>query len=106
MSGPRIQRFEDATSWNAFVREQAGWTHFHLYEWKHVIERVFGHECIYLAQSNAGNAIEGLLPLVRVKSRLFVFINWAWSYFTYDQSLRLMIRPKGKEEEEGERVRG
>ena len=71
MSGPRIHRFEDAASWNAFVREQAGWTHFHLYEWKQVIERVFGHECIYLAQSNAGNAIEGVLPLVRVKSRLF-----------------------------------
>jgi len=41
-----------------------------------------------------------LMEILGVKNRLFVFINWAWSYFTYDQSLRLMIRPKGKEEEE------
>ncbi|MCB0521038.1 MAG: NAD(P)/FAD-dependent oxidoreductase [Lewinellaceae bacterium] len=45
-----------------------------------------------------------LMEILGVKNRLFVFINWAWSYFTYDQSLRLMIRPKGKEEEEGELV--
>ena len=38
-----------------------------------------------------------LMALVGVKNRLFVFINWAWSYFTYDQSLRLLIRPKSKE---------
>ncbi len=35
-----------------------------------------------------------LMALVGVKNRLFVFINWAWSYFTYDQSLRLLIHPK------------
>lgn len=34
-----------------------------------------------------------LMALVGVKNRLFVFLNWAWSYFTYDQSLRLLIRP-------------
>lgn len=37
-----------------------------------------------------------LMALVGVKNRLFVFMNWAWNYFTYDQSLRLLIRPKAK----------
>lgn len=35
-----------------------------------------------------------LMAILGVKNRLFVFINWAWSYFTYDQSLRLLIKPK------------
>lgn len=37
-----------------------------------------------------------LMALVGVKNRLFVFINWAFSYFTYDQSLRLLIRQEKK----------
>ena len=36
-----------------------------------------------------------LMSILGVKNRLFVFINWAWSYFTYDQSLRLLINPQG-----------
>lgn len=35
-----------------------------------------------------------LFTLLGVKNKLFVFINWVWNYFTYDQSLRLIIRPK------------
>lgn len=35
-----------------------------------------------------------LMAILGVKNRLFVFINWAWSYFTYDQSLRLLIKPE------------
>jgi NADH dehydrogenase len=34
-----------------------------------------------------------LMSIVGVKNRLFIFINWAWNYLTYDQSLRLIIRP-------------
>ncbi len=34
-----------------------------------------------------------LYQLLGVKNRIFVFINWVWNYFTYDQSLRLIIRP-------------
>ena len=35
-----------------------------------------------------------LFSLIGVKNRLFVFLNWIWNYFTYDQSLRLIIRHK------------
>lgn len=34
-----------------------------------------------------------LFALIGVKNKLFVFINWVWNYFTYDQSLRLIIKP-------------
>lgn len=32
-----------------------------------------------------------LMAIVGVKNRLFIFINWMWSYLTYDQSLRLIL---------------
>jgi NADH dehydrogenase len=36
-----------------------------------------------------------LMSIVGVRNKLVIFINWAWKYFTYDQSLRLILRPKG-----------
>jgi NADH dehydrogenase len=38
-----------------------------------------------------------LMSIVGVKNRLLIFINWAYYYFTYDQSLRLIIKPKMRE---------
>ncbi|MBK6619877.1 MAG: NAD(P)/FAD-dependent oxidoreductase [Saprospirales bacterium] len=35
-----------------------------------------------------------LFQLIGFKNRVFVFINWVWNYMTYDQSLRLIIRPR------------
>lgn len=35
-----------------------------------------------------------LFTLLGVKNKVFVFLNWVWNYFTYDQSLRLIIRPR------------
>lgn len=34
-----------------------------------------------------------LYQLLGVRNKVMVFINWVWNYVTYDQSLRLMIRP-------------
>ena len=44
-----------------------------------------------------------LMYILGVKNRLFVFINWMWSYFTFNQSLRLIIKPvrKGRPAEGG-----
>ncbi|MDX9880519.1 MAG: NAD(P)/FAD-dependent oxidoreductase [Prolixibacteraceae bacterium] len=39
-----------------------------------------------------------LMSIVGVKNRLLVFINWFWNYVTYDQSLRLIIKPFRKED--------
>lgn len=35
-----------------------------------------------------------LFQLLGVRNRVIVFLNWVWNYFTYDQSLRLIIRPR------------
>ena len=34
-----------------------------------------------------------LLLLIGFRNKLVTFLNWAWSYFSYDRSLRLIIRP-------------
>lgn len=34
-----------------------------------------------------------LMSIVGVKNRLFIFVDWMWSYFTYDPSLRIIIKP-------------
>jgi NADH dehydrogenase len=36
-----------------------------------------------------------LMSIVGVRNKLIIFFNWAWKYFTYDQSTRLILRPKG-----------
>ncbi|WP_423128312.1 NAD(P)/FAD-dependent oxidoreductase [Gaoshiqia sp. Z1-71] len=40
-----------------------------------------------------------LMSIVGVKNRLLIFINWLWKYVTFDQSLRLILRPSQKAKE-------
>ena len=40
-----------------------------------------------------------LMSIIGVKNRLFILINWMWLYLTYDQSLRLIIKPTFKNNE-------
>jgi len=35
-----------------------------------------------------------ILSIVGMKNKVSVFVDWVWSYLTYDVSLRLLIRPK------------
>lgn len=42
-----------------------------------------------------------LRAILGVKNKLFVLFNWIWNYTTYDQSLRVIIRPKQKRGGEG-----
>ena len=60
----------NATEWNEFVRAQPDGTFFHLAEWGTAIQRAFGHPVYYLVARD-GQEIKGVLPLGRVRSRLF-----------------------------------
>ena len=33
-----------------------------------------------------------LVSILGVKNKFFVFMDWIWSYFTYDQSNRMILR--------------
>lgn len=57
--------------WDAFAVQQSGYTHFHRIRWRTVIERVFGHQCVYLGARGSDGKLLGILPLVRVRSVVF-----------------------------------
>ncbi|MGV3509950.1 MAG: NAD(P)/FAD-dependent oxidoreductase [Sphingobacteriaceae bacterium] len=38
-----------------------------------------------------------LMSLVGFRNKLVVFVNWMWSYFSYDRGTRLIIRPFNRE---------
>lgn len=68
----RIEPFRGSPEeWNSFGRSRSGWTHFHSWEWQRVIAETFGHECRYYAARGPDGALSGILPLVRVRSRIF-----------------------------------
>jgi FemAB-related protein (PEP-CTERM system-associated) len=59
-----------AARWDAFVAQCPGATFFHRSGWREIIESVFRHRTHFLYAERAGR-LEGVLPLARVKSRLF-----------------------------------
>jgi NADH:ubiquinone reductase (H+-translocating) len=42
-----------------------------------------------------------LMAILGIKNKILIFVNWLWNYITYDQSLRLIIRPKRVESKVG-----
>jgi FemAB-related protein (PEP-CTERM system-associated) len=56
--------------WDAFVRRHPQGSFFHLSGWKAVAQSTFGHRPHYLSLGR-GEAIEAVLPLIEVRSRLF-----------------------------------
>ena len=84
MTTPRVGPYDGTPAeWDAFVRRSAGWTHFHLWGWRPVIEATHGHECPYLAARDPSGALVGVLPLVRVRSRLFGQYLVSMPYLNY-----------------------
>jgi serine/alanine adding enzyme len=61
----------DGGEWDAFASGQLGYSHFHRFAWKALMEDVFGHTCEYLTARSGSGGLVGVLPLVRVKSLLF-----------------------------------
>jgi FemAB-related protein (PEP-CTERM system-associated) len=73
----------DDKEWNDFVRNAAQSSIYHLTEWRDIIRKLFGHETSYLcARSDTGQII-GVLPLVRICSRLFGNYVVSIPYFNY-----------------------
>ena len=60
----------DRLAWDAFVTANPGAAGYHEWAWRTVVERAFGHECLYLMAREHGR-VTGVLPLVAIRSRLF-----------------------------------
>jgi serine/alanine adding enzyme len=62
---------DELTEWNSYVDGNASASIYHRSEWRELIRNIFGHEGhYYLARDNQGKII-GVLPLIRLNSRLF-----------------------------------
>lgn len=59
------------SAWDDFVRGVAGSSVCHLSGWREIFGTVLRHECFFRAAVGPDGALEGVLPLVRVRSRLF-----------------------------------
>jgi FemAB-related protein (PEP-CTERM system-associated) len=60
----------DRVRWDAFVEAHPAGTFFHLSAWQGLIEGAFRHRTHYLYAA-AGEEMQGILPLVHIRSRLF-----------------------------------
>jgi FemAB-related protein (PEP-CTERM system-associated) len=74
-AGLRVRRLDSADAaavarWEAFVAVSPAATFFHRAAWQPLLREVFGHATYFLYAERDG-AIEGILPLAQVKSRLF-----------------------------------
>jgi serine/alanine adding enzyme len=68
----QVERFAGpADEWDRFVALAQGGTCFHRAAWKPLLESLYQHECPYLVARDGAGALAGVLPLVRVRSRLF-----------------------------------
>src|SRR3972149_3120513 len=78
----KVELCTDASRWEEFVRQTEAAQNYHLWGWKQVIEETYGHTTHYLAVRREA-AIEGILPLVAIKSRLFGHFLVSLPFFNY-----------------------
>ena len=62
---------DDPTAWDALVRATPGASFGHLSAWRGILREALGLESVYLTAAAADGSLAGVLPLVRIRSRLF-----------------------------------
>lgn len=65
-----VEPLQDAATWDAFVHRSEQSSFCHLAGWRTVMREVMGHDCPYLIARDPDGELHGVLPLVRVRSRL------------------------------------
>jgi FemAB-related protein (PEP-CTERM system-associated) len=68
--------------WNRWVDSSPRASFYHRFEWKAINQRCFGHDTAYLAADEHGR-VAGVLPLVRLRSRLFGNIACSLPFVNY-----------------------
>lgn len=76
----------DWADWDAFVERHPNASVYHLSGWRAVIQKSFGHDCPYLVAKRSGLVV-GVMPLVRMQSRLFGHFMVSMPYFNYGGAL-------------------
>jgi len=74
---------DDYQRWDAYVSQHEGASVYHLSAWKTLIEKTFGHKCLYYFAQNESGEICGVLPSVNLKSKLFGNFVVSMPFFNY-----------------------
>ncbi len=61
----------DDPRWDAYVAASPHAHGYHLSAWKRIVEASFGHRTCYLMSEDQSGRVNGVLPLVRLRSRMF-----------------------------------
>ena len=80
-----IEAFADQGSdkWNQFIESHSRASLYHRTVWRDIIHQLFGHETHYLYVKSPTGQLVGILPLVRLRSRLFGDYLVSMPYFNY-----------------------
>jgi serine/alanine adding enzyme len=68
---------------DAYVRAHPAGNAYHLSAWHRIVESSFGHQTFRLTAQDEAGAVTGVLPLVRLKSRLFGDFMVSMPYVNY-----------------------
>jgi FemAB-related protein (PEP-CTERM system-associated) len=98
-----IAAAQDRDDWDRYVTARNPDTGYHLWDWRRVFTNVFGHDAIYLiARGQSG--VEGVLPLVQIKSLLFgnsltslPFLNYGGVLADTTEASQALIEAAGEE---------
>jgi len=77
-----IKNFDnDHAAWNDYVKNNPAGCIHHRIEWAQLFEKTYQHQCFYFIAHDENRKIVGILPLVRLKSRLFGDLLVSMPYF-------------------------
>lgn len=71
------------SSWNEFVMNHPESSFYHRAEWRDIITRAFDLRSFYLYTTDANGTVDGILPMVLSKSRLFGTYLTSIPFFNY-----------------------
>lgn len=74
---------DEDKAWNCYIESSPVASIYHRAEWRHLIQDVFGHQGYYFRARDTNGQIFGILPLIRLKSRLFGDFMVSMPYFNY-----------------------
>jgi serine/alanine adding enzyme len=77
----------DPASWDAFASSCPNASPYHTSVFRDLVKDVFGHPTFYLSAADPEGHITGVLPLVRLRSRLFGDFMVSMPYFNYGGAL-------------------
>jgi FemAB-related protein (PEP-CTERM system-associated) len=102
LKAPMIDPEVSADAWDGYLARRPDATVDHLWRWRNVFERVFGHRSVYLAVRR-GDAVAGVLPLVLFRSRIFgravvsvPFLNYGGLVADDAEAARVLVARAGE----------